>query len=71
MAEVENASELFMHAKHPKSFVSLDKADHLMTREEDSRYAGHVLAAWASRYLPAADEATNELAQMASRPSAA
>jgi len=57
-----------MHAKHPKSFVSLDKADHLMTREEDSRYAGHVLAAWASRYLPAADEATDELAQMASRP---
>ncbi len=68
IVEVENASELFMHAKHPKSFVSLDKADHLMTREEDSRYAGHVLAAWASRYLPAADEATNELAQMASRP---
>ena len=68
IVEVENASELFMHAKHPKSFVSLDKADHLMTREEDSRYAGHVLAAWASRYLPAADEATDELAQMASRP---
>ncbi len=68
IVEVENASELFMQAKHPKSFVSLDKADHLMTREEDSRYAGHVLAAWASRYLPTADEATNELAQMASRP---
>ena len=68
IVEVENASELFMHAKHPKSFVSLDKTDHLMTREDASRYAGHVLAAGASRYLPAADEATDELAQMASRP---
>ena len=58
---VENASELFLHAKHPKSFVSLDKADHLLTREEDSRYVGHVLAAWASRYLPAADQATDAL----------
>ncbi len=61
VVEVENASELFLHAKHPKSFVSLDKADHLMTREEDSRYAGHVLAAWVSRYLPAADKATHEI----------
>lgn len=58
---VKNASELFLHAKHPKSFVSLDKADHLLTREEDSRYVGHVLAAWASRYLPAASQASDEL----------
>jgi putative redox protein len=36
---------------HPKSFVSLDKADHLMSREADSKYAGQVLASWASRYL--------------------
>jgi uncharacterized OsmC-like protein/pimeloyl-ACP methyl ester carboxylesterase len=51
---IDNASELFMHAKHPKSFVSLDQADHLLSRKEDSRYAGAVLAAWASRYLPMA-----------------
>lgn len=50
---IDNASALFAAAKHPKSFVSLDKADHLLTREEDSRYAGQVLAAWATRYLPA------------------
>ena len=50
--EIDNASALFAAAKHPKSFVSLDKADHLLTREEDSRYAGEVLAAWATRYLP-------------------
>ena len=58
---VKNASELFLYAKHPKSFVSLDKADHLLTREEDSRYVGHVLAAWASRYLPAVEQASDEL----------
>ena len=50
--EIDNASALFTTAKHPKSFVSLDKADHLLTRNEDSLYAGHVLAAWATRYLP-------------------
>lgn len=53
IVEIDNASELFVHAKHPKSFVSLDDADHLLTREEDSRYAGRVLAAWSSRYLRA------------------
>ena len=52
IVELDNASQLFAAAKHPKSFVSLDKADHLMTREEDSRYAGEVIATWASRYLP-------------------
>ena len=51
IVEIDNASELFARALHPKSFISLDKADHLLTREEDSVYAGHVLAAWASRYL--------------------
>lgn len=50
--EVENAGTLFAHAKHPKSFVSLDNADHLLSRETDSLYAGRVLAAWASRFLP-------------------
>ena len=52
IVEIDNASRLFGAAKHPKSFVSLDDADHLLSKEADSRYAGHVLAAWASRYLP-------------------
>lgn len=52
IVEIDNASELFVQAKHPKSFVSLDNADHLLSREEDSGYAGEVIAAWASRYLP-------------------
>lgn len=52
---IDNAAEIFLHARHPKSFVSLDKADHLLTRENDSRYVGRVLAAWAGRYLPEPD----------------
>ncbi|MDH3362165.1 MAG: bifunctional alpha/beta hydrolase/OsmC family protein [Gammaproteobacteria bacterium] len=52
VVDIDNASALFMAAKHPKSFVSLDTADHLLSRETDSRYAGRVLASWASRYLP-------------------
>ena len=52
IVEIDNASELFSAAKHPKSFVSLDKADHLLSRSEDSRYAGEMLAAWAKHYLP-------------------
>ena len=54
--ELENASMLFAAAKHPKSFVSLDRADHLLSRDEDSRYAGSVIATWASRYLPQQDD---------------
>ena len=50
---VDNASTIFAAAKHPKSFVSLDDADHLLTRSADGRYVGAMLAAWASRYLPA------------------
>jgi putative redox protein len=57
IVEVDNAAALFTAAKHPKSFVSLDTADHLLSRSADSLYAGRVLSAWASRYLPAAGDA--------------
>ena len=53
---IENATKLFLAAKHPKSFVSLDEADHLLSNEEDARYAASVIAAWAGRYLGAAGE---------------
>lgn len=53
---VEEASRLYQSAMHPKSFISLDDADHLLSRERDSRYAGHVLAAWASRFIHEPDE---------------
>ena len=48
---IDHARRLFEMAKHPKSFVSLDRADHLLTGERDARHAGDVLAAWSSRYL--------------------
>lgn len=59
IVEIDNASALFAAAKHPKSFVSLDDADHLLSDARDSRYAGQVLAAWASRFLP--EEAGDDL----------
>jgi putative redox protein len=48
---IENATQLFMAAKHPKSFVTLDDADHLISRAEDAEYAADIIAAWAERYL--------------------
>jgi uncharacterized OsmC-like protein/alpha/beta superfamily hydrolase len=48
---IDNAATIFMAAKHPKSFVSLDQADHLLSDERDSLYAGAVIAAWARKYI--------------------
>jgi len=48
---IENAGEIFSAAKHPKSFVSLDKADHLLSNREDAAYVANVLVAWARRYV--------------------
>lgn len=48
---IENAAQIFTTAKHPKSFVTLDNADHLVTRPDDAEYAAEVIAAWATRYL--------------------
>ena len=49
---IDNAASIFMAAKHPKSFISLDTADHLLTQRADAMYAANVLAAWAGRYVP-------------------
>lgn len=54
---IDNATRIFVAARHPKSFVSLDEADHLLTRKADARYVAEVLAAWAARYLPEPAEA--------------
>lgn len=48
---IENAAAIFAAAKHPKSFVSLDSADHLLTRKADAIYVADIIAAWASRFL--------------------
>lgn len=49
---IDHATRLFLAARHPKSFVSLDDADHLLTRTTDIDFAAAVIAAWAGRYLP-------------------
>ncbi|MGR7811950.1 bifunctional alpha/beta hydrolase/OsmC family protein [Lacinutrix undariae] len=48
---IENAEAIYIAAKHPKSFVSLDGADHLLMKKEDSIYVGNVIATWAKRYI--------------------
>ena len=48
---IENASRIFGAAKHPKSFVSLAGADHLLSKKSDAAYVANVIAAWAERYL--------------------
>jgi uncharacterized OsmC-like protein/fermentation-respiration switch protein FrsA (DUF1100 family) len=53
---IDNATKIFTAARHPKSFVSLDRADHLLTRAEDAEYAAGVIAAWAERFVPPAGE---------------
>jgi putative redox protein len=53
---IEHATAIFGAAKHPKSFVSLDDADHLLLHRRDAAYVAEVIAAWASRYLPAEEE---------------
>ena len=58
---IDNATNIFVAAKHPKSFVSLSGADHLLTGKRDAAYVADVIAAWAERYIepaaaqPAAD----------------
>lgn len=51
IVSIKNSEELYMAAKHPKSFVSLDGADHLLSDKKDSQYAGNIIGSWASRYL--------------------
>jgi putative redox protein len=48
---IDNAAHIYKLAKHPKSFISLDDADHLLTNEEDALYVGGMAGAWAARYL--------------------
>jgi len=56
VVSVDNAQQIFVAARHPKSFVSLDNADHLLSRVEDSLYAGRVIAHWAGHYLEIPDD---------------
>ncbi|MCH2034974.1 MAG: alpha/beta hydrolase [Tenacibaculum sp.] len=49
---IKNAEKIYVNAHHPKSFVTLDNADHLLTNSEDSKYAGNVIGTWVQRYFP-------------------
>ncbi|WP_108870180.1 bifunctional alpha/beta hydrolase/OsmC family protein [Aquimarina aquimarini] len=53
---IKNAEEIYHAARHPKSFISLDGADHLLMEKRDSLYVGNVIAGWASRYVDIAEE---------------
>jgi uncharacterized OsmC-like protein/alpha/beta superfamily hydrolase len=57
---IENASHIFGAAKHPKSFVSLAGADHLLSKKDDAVYVANVIAAWAERYLDKPEIMTEE-----------
>ncbi|MFT5636198.1 MAG: putative OsmC-like protein/alpha/beta superfamily hydrolase [Cognaticolwellia sp.] len=62
---ISEAEKIYQAALHPKSFVSLDNADHLLTNKRDAEYAADVIAAWAGRYITDADN-TNHIAKTAS-----
>jgi putative redox protein len=53
--DIENATRIFTAAKHPKSFISLDDADHLLTRRTDAIYVANMIAAWSARYIVSAE----------------
>ncbi len=48
---IDNAQQLYLAAKHPKSFITLDGADHLLSNKKDALYTGHMIASWSERYL--------------------
>lgn len=60
---IAEAEKIYVAARHPKSFISLDDADHLLTRRQDSEYVAATIAAWADRYLPAAGVAERPTVQ--------
>jgi uncharacterized protein len=55
--DITNAMHIFTAAKHPKSFISLDDADHLLTRRTDAIYVANLIAVWSQRYISPMDQA--------------
>jgi len=60
VVSIENAAAIYKAAFHPKSFVSLDGADHLLSNKADAQYAGEMIACWAQRYLPSSSASDSE-----------
>lgn len=52
IVDIKHAQQIYQSARHPKSFVTLDRADHLLSVESDARYVGSMIATWAEKYLP-------------------
>jgi putative redox protein len=65
---IDNAAGIFQAAKHPKSFVSLDDADHMLSRKDDAIYVADVIAAWAARYICSAATAATAPSAVAAQP---
>lgn len=60
IVNIQNAEEIYLKARHPKSYISLDRADHLLSEKRDSTYVGKVIAGWAERYLEIPERETPE-----------
>ena len=58
---IDHARQLYEAARHPKSFVSVDGADHMLDDPDDARFVAETLAAWATRYLPSPEEAASDV----------
>lgn len=58
VVEIENAAHIYHYAKHPKSFVTLDGADHMLTNKDDAFYTGQVIASWVERYITTEEKET-------------
>ena len=56
IVNIQNAAAIYTQAKHPKSFITLDGADHLLSKRIDSQYVGEIIAPWASRYLELSEQ---------------
>lgn len=56
IVSVDNAINIYHLARHPKSFITLDGADHMLTNKKDALYAGQVIASWVSRYVDFLEE---------------
>jgi len=59
IVEINNAADIYASARHPKSFITLDRANHLLTTKKDAAYAAKMIGAWVSRYLPEEANAQN------------
>lgn len=65
---IDNAGQIFQAAKHPKSFVSLDNADHLLSRKQDAEYVANIIAAWAVRFVDNDESVPKALPPVKARP---